>query len=302
MKRPGKKHVTSVLLVGLLTACRGSLPAPLPMPPPQPVARAGDPLPLLLGIVTLEEQRPETERGTSTLHELRGRGNFHNPYFWYFRGQKLQAPEGTLALERNPRVTGDGAFLWYPFPRSGSLSPANRPATEGISDFLALVAEWQGIASRVARFPSQQAALQAGADLVLEGTLEHFAAVFLHRPWDTNRPADDTRLHDLFSLVQLNLRLSDAAGSTVWEERLVHDGSPHEEHLFDTLEWMRDSQIRELLVLDQADMPGYTYTDMVRILLRHLSRFALSATNSIEVALGGVDPPAPAPPEDPESS
>jgi hypothetical protein len=279
-----------ILGTACLVGCESFNPQAVVTPAPTPIPRLKPSLAFPIAVVDFTDNRPGLERGPEAFQEPILRAEIEERPFWALAGEESRSPIHSEADSKlKARYTGDGAFSWFPYPYLGSQLPASRPAADGLSDYFALLLDRRGLVQRVFRARSQEDAFKQGAVLVLHGSLDHFAGVFLERELTAETPSDDLRRFDYSTRIDLTLQLVRRGGGVVWRSRLLHEPPLDDPHLYDQMELLRDSRILPLSQLAQQRMPEAAYDDVVRHMQRALRRLALDALEQLEATQRKAD-------------
>src|SRR5688572_1104451 len=209
----------AVLLAGLAAGCIYPPPLPLAMAPADAVVLAEPKSDKTLAVLDFADERPEFERSKLEIDEKAIGG----PWFANDRFFSFHADDGTLPADPAPpgdlrgRVTGEGAFAWYPFPNHGIGKPLVRPVAQGLADYLALSIEERGLFAKVVRAKDEAEAAAVGADVVLRGRIDRFATLLAeaHDPF-VPRP-DDWVQFRLLALAQFQMGFG-SIGELPWLE------------------------------------------------------------------------------------
>lgn len=287
----------------LVAGCQMSQPPPIAAAPPSVAPREGIPSSVKLAVLDIVDERPAWQRGRAAINEPPSSASDSGRLYWYFGGAALAAEPAAEEVGPNARITGDGAFSWYPFPYVGSMPPMSRAAALGIADYLALVIQRRRLVEEVLRAPDLDAAQSMGAGLLLVCTLKDFASVFHERAEEYWRASDDVRRFEFRTKVGLDVRLLQASGRVLLEKSLTFERDSDDLSVEDYLHLFRENRIRPALALDQNDMPQATSEDMVRHVEQGLQQIATLLLGEIEgLRRPGSSPGAAAParPTDPE--
>ncbi len=277
----------------LTAACMQPSALPLPMAPVRAIALAKPVSERRLAILDFADQRPPFEQSEQAIDEqpIGGR-HFARDRFFSFHSDDATLPADPAAPpDLRARVTGTGAFAWYPFPNHGWGKPVTAPLAKALPDYLALALEQRGLFARVIRAPTIEAATSAGADLVLYGQIARFGAQLaeLRDPFVV-RSDDWTELR-LLAGVDYSITLAPPDGGPPLLVRQCAAREDAGRHL-DALERQRGNQQRPLWQLDAAHFPGYAEADLVGRTRRALESASVPLIAAIEAAVTPPQPPA----------
>jgi hypothetical protein len=238
-------------------------PRPTPMAPHRQVARAAPRDPAVLALLDFADLRPIAERGRARIEELPTGGEwFARDRFWSFHDDAatLEQDPG-VAPECHGRITGDGAFAWYPFPNHGVGAPRVAPLTIALPDYLALLIEQRGLFNRVVRCRDESAAAELGASLVLHGRIDHFASLLTARPDPFAVRPDDRAEFRLVAGADFSVEIRESGATEALFERRCR-ARDDQGRLQQQLEHYRGSQASPWWRLDAGDFPAMAQHDL----------------------------------------
>lgn len=260
----------------------------------------------ILAVLDFEDARPAFERSREAIDELPAGGrSFALDRFWSFHSDDAGLAEDPAAPpDLRGRVTGDGAWLWYPFPNHGWGRPLPAPLAQGLADYVALHLEQRRIFAQVIRARTPEEAARHGATLLLAGRVDRFGAMLaeLRDPF-VARP-DDWQEFRMLAAADYSVALAPGDGSPALLERrcaVREDQS----RLTDSLDRFRGSQRQPLWQLDAEDFPAMAEHDLAQRLRRALAAATIDLVAAVEESLGAgpseLRAEAPAePPEEPQ--
>lgn len=281
-----------VLALLLLPACVTADLPPISIIPPDtgvlslPVAEG------TLAVLDFADLRPPEESTDLPLSDT-FLTRFHTPgYYWSFQGEDVSNLEpvtnsaGDIVFRR---VTGDRAFLWFPFPYTGIGPAGTRETALGLADYFANALQRRGLVDRVIRVKSPEEAARHQARWLLVGEVLHFVCFFDEIPareWFEVEHPDDIRLHRFSPIVALELQLqSTQDGSNLWSKSLAAP-EIEQDHPYDQLYPYLGTKFRDTARLDPADLPGQAFQDMQSHLVRNLHGLTALCLEDIEATLG----------------
>ncbi len=274
-------------LIGIVAACSSPPPEPRAMTPVFPVALETPVTLDTIAVLDFEDRRPEWQSSPETIAESFDDSRVApDNRFWNFRAS---AEVNSTGIDQPfLRVTGNGAFRWYPFPYSGTGGARGAPPSRGVADFVALSLERRGLSSRVVRAANLEEARRQGATFVLRGVLQEFVGLFseVHDP-QVPRP-DDWRDSRVWSRVGVDLSLLQLPGENVaWSRAFPVVEGETPPYLFDELSRFRGTGFYKALHLDQESQPEMAFSDLVTHLQIHLEAVTVATLNDLEDSLRG---------------
>ena len=284
-----------ILLAAAAAAGGGCVSSPLPitMAPVRAQEREAPASDALLAVLDFIDARPDFERSTLPIDEYDIAG-FDR--FWSFHADDASLPADPAAPpERRARVTGDGAFSWYPFPNHGWGKPLPAPLSIALADYIALHLEQRRAFTTIVRVRDAEMARQVGAKLLLTGRIDRFGAQFTERADPLVARPDDWAEFRLVAGADYTVQLVPATGGEPLLSRRCRArddfGRQH-----DALERYRGSQREPLWQIDSADLPGDAESDMVDRARRALEAATVPLIAAIEEAVAETAPDPATPP------
>lgn len=278
--------------VALLLSC-GCVqsPLPLPMAPVRARERSEPASAAILAVLDFADLRPEFERSEEAIDErFIGGRYFALDRFWTFHSSDAELDDDPAeAPDLRARVTGTGAFRWYPFPNHGWGKPLPAPLETALPDYLALHLEQRRVFARVVRVSDARVAAAVGATLLLSGRIDRFGAQLaeLRDPFVV-RP-DDWAEFRVLAAADYTVTLAPLDGSAPLLERRCR-ARDDQSRLLDELERYRGRQAHPYWQLDAEHFPGIAEEDLVARARRALEGATVPLIAAIEAS---VAPPSP---------
>ncbi len=281
-----------------LVSCGSVTIDPVEMTPPSVQALSTPLTADTIAVVDFLDERPDCQRGDHSLNDgFVGSQYFVLEHYWFALGERPgnldqdSTNGGGQRGERRGRWTGTASFKWFGFPFTGVGSASSRPILEGLADYFALALERRGVAQRVVRVATPDQAARAGAQVILQGTLRDFAAVFaeIHPP--AREPRDDPLDYRMHSFVGVDFALHHNE-QLLWQELLRSEDE--QQNLFDHMTHYRGTGSLPFAHLDETRVPRYIHHDLCAHVQRALHQVTASALSRIEQNLSPKVDPAPA--------
>ncbi len=292
MNRSPLRSAAGALVALLLAGGCVQSPLPLPMAPVRARERTAPASAEILAILDFDDQRPEFERSEEAVDErFIGGRYFALDRFWSFHSSDAELEEDPAeAPDLRARVTGTGAFRWYPFPNHGWGKPLPAPLATALPDYLALHLEQRRVFAKVVRVSDARVAGAVGATLLLRGRIDRFGAQLaeLRDPFVV-RPDDWTEFRVL-AAADYTVALTSLDGLNPFLERRCH-ARDDQSRLLDELEHYRGRQAQPYWQLDAEHFPGFADRDLVDRARRALEGATVPLIAAIEAT---VTPPPPA--------
>ncbi|MSR46341.1 MAG: hypothetical protein EXS13_04650 [Planctomycetes bacterium] len=238
-------------------------PLPTTMAPVSARARAEPASAATVAVLDFDDARLSFERTERAIDERSiGGGLVWQDRFWSFH-----SADGTLfsdpasAPELRARITGDGAFAWYPFPNHGWGTPLPATLDIALADYVALHLEQRRVFAKVIRCADATTAVAAGATLLLSGRIDHFGAIFVERRDPLVPRPDDWAEFRLLAGADYTVRLTanDGAGNAYERRCRAREDLGR---LQDPLEHHRGRQREPHWQLDADGFPAMAESDM----------------------------------------
>lgn len=266
--------------------CASEPPLPVDLPPAHSVTLPAALSTETIAVLDFEDARPEFERSPAVIDERFIGGRFlANDRFWGFHALGGDLPEDpALPPDVRARVTGTGAFSWYPFPNQGIGRPLPAPVALGLSDYVALHLEQRGIFGRVVRARDAEQARAAKATLLLSGRIVRFGAMFTEVKDPFLVRSDDPRDLRIVGAADYEIELRKADDGTLVLARECL-GRDEDSHLFDELAHFRGSGTVERYTLSQAKMRDMAAADLASHSRRSLERATVPLIAAVEARM-----------------
>lgn len=295
MQRPMTRSARLLLAVAAASGAGGCVSSPLPitMAPVRAQERAEPASAAILAVLDFIDARPDFERSEQPIDEY---DIAAYDRFWSFHADDATLESDPAAApERRARVTGDGAFSWFPFPNHGWGKPLPAPLSTALADYVALHLEQRRAFTKIFRVRDAAMAHEVGATLLLTGRIDRFGAQLteLGDPFVV-RP-DDWIEYRLVAGADYSVELVPATGG---EPLLARRCRARDDlgRQMDALEPFRGSHAQPHHQLDAADFPGNAESDMVDHARRALEAATVPLIAAIEEAVAEKAPDPATPP------
>jgi len=288
------------IVLAVTVACGAgcvSSPLPITMAPVRAQEREAPASSAVLAILDFVDARPDFERSERAIDEFGiGGRSFAFDRFWSFHSDDASLETDPAALpERRARVTGDGAFSWYPFPNHGWGKPLPAPLSTALADYVALHLEQRRAFTTIYRVRDAEMAREVGATLLLTGRIDRFGAQLTERGDPFVVRPDDWAEFRLVAGADYAVELVPITGGEPLLARRCR-ARDDDGRQMDALERMRGSQVQPHWQLDAADFPGDAERDMVEHVRRALEAATVPMIAAIEAAVEVKVPEPAAPP------
>jgi len=272
-------------------------PLPITMAPVRAQERETPASDAVLAVIDFVDARPDFERSVEAIDECGVGGRyFAFDRFWSFHSDdaSLEA-DPAEPPERRARVTGEGAFSWYPFPNHGWGKPLPAPLSTALADYVALHLEQRRAFTRIYRVRDAEMAREVGATLLLTGRIDRFGAQLSERADPFVVRPDDWVEYRLLAGADYAVELVPITGGEPLLARRcrARDDSGRQ---MDALENYRGNQAQPHWQIDSADFPGDAERDMVDHARRALEAATVPLIRAIEEAVAEKAPDPAAPP------
>jgi hypothetical protein len=211
----------------------------------------------ILAVLDFVDARPDFERSERAIDEFGiGGRSFAFDRFWSFHSEDASLEADPAAVpERRARVTGDGAFSWYPFPNHGWGKPLPARLSTALADYVALHLEQRRAFTTIFRVRDAEMAREVGATLLLTGRIDRFGAQLTERADPFVVRPDDWVEYRLVAGADYAIELVPITGGEPLLSRRCRARDDQGRQM-DALEHYRGSQVQPYWQLDAACFPG----------------------------------------------
>ena len=266
-------------------------PLPLPMAPVRARERQEPASAGVVAILDFADRRPDFEKSEEASDErFIGGRYFAQDRFWSFHSADAELPEDPAqAPDLRARVTGTGAFRWYPFPNHGWGKPLPAPLETALPDYLALHLEQRRVFARVVRVSDARVAAAVGATLLLTGHIDRFGAQLAERRDPFVVRPDDWTEWSVQAGADYTVTLTPIEGGAPLLERRCLERAD-QARLLDDLEHYRGRHAAPYWQLDAEHFPGFAERDLVERARRALEGATVPLIAAIEATVGAPPP------------